>query len=191
MTAGREDLEKIIREPNLQAWLRRRAHKIMIKHGIGTVDDLMQDFYLGRLLGHFATIEQTACKTLHDEYCRGVTGKTKMPHGSWADEELLTRVSDRKQKAGTDLVEFLYDLRLVSSDLEYQMACLAMAGFGQYEIYEQTRGCGKAEFFNAWRSLGLGNKKRPAHQMRGIDIKCLRRPDPFAHFGGALYESEG
>lgn len=175
---GLVDLEKVLAEPKLRAWIERKAARISEKFGIDR-EDILQDFYLSRMLGHFSTIEQSGINTVKTEYSRGFTKQDRIPKDVFSGE-LLEHVREKRNDA--DRIEFMYDLRLCCNDLEYQMACFYMAGFGQYEIYEETRGCGKKAFFEAWRRLGLQRASR--HEMDGTDIQWSNGRDAFAAFPG-------
>lgn len=145
---------RMIGDESYYSWLKAKSRNFGVKYKVDS-EDLLQEFFLSVMEGKTAKFEHVFFGAIRSEYCRGVTGKHDAVDFSY-DETLLVRVADTRRKlSDPDFIEYLCDLRSITSETEYKLVCMYLGGFDQGEIYEKAKDVSRRDLAALWKRLGL------------------------------------
>lgn len=145
---------RMVTDQKYYHWLQVNARKTAAKYDVSS-DDLLQDFLLSVLEGKTAKFEHVFFESIRKEFQRGVTGKRNAAQFI-LDESVWGGLSDnRKGMTDHELIEYLCDLRSITTESEYKLVLLYLMGFESYEIFEQSREITRRELTALWQRVGI------------------------------------
>jgi len=149
-------LETIIRDEKYFGYIRSKAKKIAYQYGIEW-EDIVQDFFLELAEGRTAMIEKVAMNTVRETYRRGMVGARYVNRSGFVIEDCLKVVKDKQKFLSShDFIDYVFDLKSLLTESEFQVVFLALKGFNKREVYEQLKGnIPRRAFHKIWAAKGL------------------------------------
>lgn len=143
-----EKIIRILKSDRYFRFLKNRAKQLSIKYNV-CEEDILQDHFLNLIEGRNLFIEQTAMETIRKEYNRGIVGKRKARKVT-IDLVGLKFIREKKNfLTDIEFMEYLIDLKKVTTEYEYKVIQLALMGFGRGEVDRNTFGS-HDKFSKSW-----------------------------------------
>lgn len=144
----------MITDQKYHSWLTKQAVTFGFKYGVDS-EDLLQDFFAAALEGKSAKFEYIFFESIKKEYLRGMTGTSKAKPFVF-DPEILKQIKNNKRgMTDYEFIEYLCDLRTTLTEKEYQLVCMYLIGFDQYEIWQKVKDVSRRELAALWKKVGL------------------------------------
>lgn len=141
-------LETILKDKKYFNYIVNIAKRLGRFYGVDH-DDLIQDYFVCLLEGKNTSIEFVSAYSVRKEYNRGITGKHRAKDVI-IDCDLIKILRNKKEKfSSIEMVEYLLDLKKITTQYEYKIIELALLGFGHGETKKKVKG-NSQKFLDTW-----------------------------------------
>jgi hypothetical protein len=151
---AKEKLERMVKDQKYAKWLESKAKSYGSKYGVDW-RDLLQEFLLSIAEGKTAKFEHVFYGAIRSEYKRGITGSHNAVEVFGGDEIFQAIRDNRRSMSEYEFAEYLADLRRVTTDDEYKLACMFLLGFDKGEIFDHVGRKNRREIAALWKRLGI------------------------------------
>jgi len=167
---NRERVNRILSNEKYLNYIKKIANSMAIKFSVD-YEDILNSFFLALLEGQNTRIEHCAHNLVRLEYNRGITGIRK--GGGLHSDIDLSFVKKFAKNNEAEMFEYLYDLKKVISEKEFEIVSFLMLGFNHIEIVEK-RILPRRQCYDFFRKLKEPNPFLVFHPDNTTTATCNR-----------------